>query len=152
MVDLDQIRELCVRPALKTIGYHTEDAENIVMGTGLQESRFMYIKQNGGGPALGFFQMEPNTAHDIWDNFVDYKPVLRAKLAKLMAPQPNRVLQLTSNIQYAAAMCRIHYLRQKGAIPSSIDGMAEYWKVCYNTPLGAGHAFEFSEKYREFLA
>ena len=43
-----------------------------------------------------------------------------------------------SNIALAVAFCRIHYRRQPGAIPKTMEGRAKYWKKFYNSELGRG--------------
>ena len=51
------------------------------------------------------------------------------------------------NDRLAICMCRVHYLRQKGAIPTTIEGYAKYWKYTYNTLLGKGTETEFIRNY-----
>jgi hypothetical protein len=60
---------------------------------------------------------------------------------------------LKTNDRYAAAMCRIKYLRAPDALPSEndIQAMANYWKKYYNTPLGAGTPKEFKEKWPKYI-
>ncbi len=56
--------------------------------------------------------------------------------------------QLRGNLFYAAAMCRIFYLRFSKPLPQAGDwhGMAKYWKRYYNTHLGAGTVDGFLQK------
>ena len=60
-IDINQFREEVVRPVLQDLKMYSPVAENLIMGTAAQESGFTYIKQLGGGPALGMFQVEPAT-------------------------------------------------------------------------------------------
>lgn len=154
-MDAKQLLELVIRPTLKKLGLHSEAAEQLVIGTIWQESRGEYIKQLGGGPALGLAQMEPATHDDIWRNYLAYKRTLANNITELasmqclgdgMIPDAN---ELISNLNYAVAMCRVHYLRVKAPLPKAGDvaGMAAYWKQYYNTPLGAGTAQEFVEHF-----
>ena len=46
--------------------------------------------------------------------------------------------EMTGNLYYATAMCRVHYRRVKEPIPNTVIGQAQYWKRYYNTPLGKG--------------
>lgn len=140
-LDLAQFRTFVVRPVLQYLGLHSQAAENLVVGTALVESRLKYIKQIGGGPALGVFQMEPNTYNDIYHNYLSYRPDLKVLVD---ATRDGRLTtleeELVYNLAFAAAMCRVHYVRVKHPLPAYTDavGMAEYWKAHYNTPLGAG--------------
>lgn len=130
-----------VRPALNHIALPSEAAEQLLLGTALVESRLVHRRQIGGGPARGFFQMEPATHDDIWSNFLEYRPSLAEKIKSLLSlPTANAHRELEKNDKYACAMARAHYLRAPEALPDAGDvkGMAGYWKQYYNTPLGAG--------------
>ncbi|KAF0118141.1 MAG: hypothetical protein FD149_866 [Rhodospirillaceae bacterium] len=68
-----------IRPTLLHLGLHSPAAEALLLGTAIQESRLgTYLRQTGGGPALGVYQMEPATHEDIWTNFLAYRPDLAA--------------------------------------------------------------------------
>ena len=60
-LDAKQLRELVIKPALLEIELWSEAAEELVLGTAIVESRLSFIKQLGSGPALGFWQIEPDT-------------------------------------------------------------------------------------------
>ena len=62
--------------------------------------------------------------------------------------------QLRGNLFYAAAMCRIFYLRFQKPLPQPNDweGMARYWKKYYNTHLGAGTVDGFLQKAQPVIA
>lgn len=143
-MNLSQIRDYVVQPALEKIGLWSIAAERLVIGTGLIESRYEYLAQING-PALGPFQMEPETANDIWENYLAFKNDLRLKVISLMADQNDHTDQLAWNWQYAAAMCRIKYVRSSVPLPdaSDIQGMAKMWKQVYNSGLGAGDSQTF---------
>ncbi len=148
-----QLREYIVRPALKSINQWSENAEALVMGTASQESHLKYIKQLGNGPALSFFQMEPATHDDIWDNYLNYRPALAELVCNVIEfgdegiPTANRLLW---DMRYAAIMCRIHYRRVAQMLPDAHDvwGLAAYWKKHYNTEQGAGTEQEFVDNFR----
>jgi len=154
MLDIEQFRLLIVRPTLEYMGLHSPAAEELIMGTAAQESRFTYLHQLGTGPALGLFQMEPATHNDIWANFLRYQHDLAGKARDLVSPRyrdGDAVLAgaLIGNLEYACAMCRIHYRRKKDPLPeaSDIDGLGEFWKQHYNTTQGKGTVDEFVNNY-----
>ncbi len=157
-MDVKQLLELVIRPTLKKIDLHSEAAEQLVLGTIWQESRGKYIKQVGGGPALGLAQMEPATHDDIWRNYLAYKYTLANSIIRLASTEcfDNGVMpdvnELIGNLCYAVAMCRVHYLRVKAPLPKAGDeiGLAAYWKEHYNTYLGAGTVKEFVEHFPTF--
>lgn len=140
-MNLENLRELVIRPALQYIELWSQAAENLVLGTALVESNAEYLHQVRG-PALGLWQMEPATHDDIFANFLKYNATLRELVRELQTPAAitHGASELIGNLYYGAAMCRIHYRRVKDPLPRAKDpeAMAAYWKAHYNTPLGKG--------------
>lgn len=151
-MDAKQFRNLIVRKTLRMLELHSEAAEDLLMGTAAQESHLKYIKQLGSGPALGLFQMEPDTLHDIWENYLDYRPGLVQKIEDTTGIGIEDQDALVYNLRYAAAMCRVHYLRVSAPLPSSLAEQAAYWKQHYNTVLGAGTVEEYIDNYETKVA
>lgn len=120
---------------------NSNDAVNLLSETTAVESAFgKYNKQIGGGPALGIFQMEPNTRDDIINNYIRYRPYLhKFKHGDLM------------DEQYAIIMARIHYLRVRSPIPSDRLGRAYYWKKYFNTYKGKGSIRGYMEKCERYI-
>jgi len=151
VINVSQFRQLIVDPALQVIEHYSPAASDLVMGTAAVESRFEHIKQLGTGPALGFFQMEPATHNDIWNNYLAYRRELRDQIVNacesIVEPMPAE--RMMYDLRYASMMCRVHYLRVKEALPSSNspEDLGAYWKRHYNTELGAGTVDKFVEAY-----
>lgn len=129
------------------------EAEQLVLGTCHAESRLAYLKQIGGGPALGVCQIEPDTYNDIWQNFLTYDAELADRVSNISGGWPMGPAQLIGNLNFAAAMCRVHYWRAPDPLPAPGDaqGMGECWKKIYNTPAGAGTVEKFAETFEEFV-
>jgi hypothetical protein len=140
-MNLEQLRELVIRPALQHIELWSAAAENLVLGTALVESKAEYLHQVNG-PALGLWQMEPATWADIQENFLKYNASLREWVKELQTPAAftSGATELIGNLYYGAAMCRIHYRRVKEPLPQAKDAeaMARYYKRYYNTEAGKG--------------
>ena len=131
------LREV-IRPALQTAAIWCLERDQLVLGTGAEESRYMYVKQIGAGPALGWWQCEPATHADLWQNFIPSRPGLADRL-RLLCEGMERPGALVSHPMYAAAICGVHYLRVRAALPAAGDApaMAAYHKRWYNTAAGA---------------
>lgn len=150
MINSVQFRSEIVKPTLDLLGLWSEAAENLVWGTAVHESKLTYLRQLGGGPALGFFQMEPVTHNDIWDSFLVYRPGLQSLVQALVASKPDKITQLETNLFYATAMCRLKYYRDPAPLPNADDlsALGALWKRVYNSPLGAGTAEQWVNDYK----
>ncbi len=126
---------------------YSKDAVDLVYKTGNAETGYRHLKQMGGGPAIGFWQVEPATLIDIMDNYVKYRPELEKRLKSLGFSESDMETRVMSNIALQAVFCRLKYKRDKYALPKSSDlkGQAEYWKRVYNTHLGKGTIKHFME-------
>jgi hypothetical protein len=143
-----------IRPALQTLELGGLAAEQLVLGTGIQESLLTLRQQLNDGPALGLFQMETKTHDDCWDNYLNFRDDLANKVKKTLEPGQERVADtMKLNDRYAAAMCRVRYLRAPGALPlaNDIQAMANYWKQHYNTPQGKGIPQQFLSKWPQYV-
>lgn len=151
--DLTQFKGLIER-TLYEIGKHSDAAVNLLLGTAAQESQFgTYVRQRGGGPALGVFQCEPNTEADHWMNYLLYRKGLVGDIRRLIGIDAPNIWHLEGNLVYQIIMARVHYLRVQEALPKADDipRLARYWKVYYNTPQGRGKAGEFEKNYLRYV-
>jgi hypothetical protein len=139
-LNVEHVRLFVVKPALYRIELWSTAAENLVLGTMLQESELRALKQYGSGPALGLLQMEPATHTSLWVHSIPGIRGLAAKLRSLLAPfdhvglsVPSEIA-LTYNLLYAAAMCRVRYYIVPERLPASNDPLAltTYWLRYYN--------------------
>jgi hypothetical protein len=142
--------ELAVRPALQIIGGGTA-AEQLVMGTAAVESNLIWLKQHGTGPALGLWQMEPFTFHDLTNRLTDAQFNTLMSLSTHNRAEPD---ELAWNLRFGAAMCRIKYRDDPRPLPQAgdIQGMAATWKRCYNSHLGAGKPEDFIRAWGNLIA
>ena len=148
MLDVKQFRRLVIRPALEAIHLWSEGAEELVLGTALQESGLRYLEQIGGGPALGLYQMEPATHDDVHLNFLSYHPELAERVKSLaVIPKP---LSMVGNLWYATAMCRLQYYRYPEPMPEAgnLSAQVAFWKLRYNTSEGKGTTADYIANWR----
>ncbi|MFT8541652.1 hypothetical protein [Acetobacter sp.] len=143
-LDLAQFKALLVSPVLEQLELGGNAAVNLLTGTALVESGLVWLRQNGGGPALGLWQMEPATHDDIWRNFLRFRPDLTSALRQVggAGAGVGSAELLVSNLAYACAMARIAYVRAPAQLPVATDsaGLSAYHKQFYNTLLGAADA------------
>lgn len=153
MINPTHFQNLIIRPVVDHLGLGGRNAELLLLGTALVESRLHFLTQKGTGPALGLYQMEPNTHDDIHKNFLRFRGKLNDRVSDFLSPHFDMTPQLVWNLHYATAMCRVHYARVPDALPAvgDIAGMALYWKKHYNTEKGAGHPEHFVELLRDVM-
>lgn len=172
MISPAVLREHIIRPALRHLTLWSEGAEDLLLGTAAVESRCgRYLRQLGGGPALGIWQVEPRTHTDLWDNYLRHRKPL-ADFVRALADEQylNGYLDQPVDAEalvglpvpgygepgfedacrshwYAAAVARLCYRRAPEPIPPAGDwmGMAALWKLRYNTPLGRGTPEKFMQ-------
>ena len=83
----------------------------------MAETGYKHLKQMGGGPAIGFFQIEPATLYDVMDNYVAYRPQIKTDLYSLGYDEKHAETRVMSNIALQVAFCRLCYRRDKNPIP-----------------------------------
>lgn len=160
MIDINQIRDH-IKETLSGLGskYASDDAIELVLTTGIVESGYRYIKQISG-PARGFYQVEPATAHDNVVSYLAYRKKLAKKCEEisyvplkywLEGSQEDWDSILTGNLAAGTIHCRLKYWRSPGKIPNTTEGMAKYWKKNYNSELGAGTVNHFIEAVTKHL-
>jgi hypothetical protein len=145
MIELTQLRNYIINPPLQAVNLWSESAEILLIGTcGLETNYGSYVKQVGGGPALGIYQMEVATHLDCWKNYLN-RSILGRNVLDVSAVSFDFISSLTPpsepliyNLYYATLMARVHYLRVKEPLPTATDavGLATYYKTYYNTNMG----------------
>jgi hypothetical protein len=152
MINVKDLRSLVIRPTLEFLGLYTPAAENLLVGTALHESHLTYLQQIGGGPAMGIYQIEPASHRDLFKTYLNYRLPLRRQIVSLRSLEPEPDRQLATNLHYSTAIARSLYYRRPQALPGErdIEGLAAYWKLHFNTPLGAGDPADWVRTYKEY--
>ena len=134
MINLISLRRHVIRPLLMSCNLWSHAAENLIIGTGLIESEFSFIKQFKG-PALGFWQIEPNTYHFMVGCIKRKKEREELILEALEYNRFPKVERLLSDMSLSIIMARYRYLINLEPLPkaSDIEGLARYWAKIYNT-------------------
>jgi hypothetical protein len=135
-----------IKYTLKKLAMDSEEARALIFATGNAESGYRVLEQIGG-PAIGFFQVEPNTIADVWDNYVFYRPEIKTDLWSLGFDESNMSGSVMASIALQVAFARLQYKRDPNKLPDMGNkaAMAEYWKRVYNTELGRGTVKHFLE-------
>ena len=166
MLNPAHVRALVVRPTLEAMEMWSPAAEELLMGTAMQESHLRHLHQLGAGPAVGLYQMEPATAHDIVHRYLLTRSGIEARFESAFQVVNSHdidwrevaieavAMKLISDLRFATAMCRMRYFMVPAPLPAADDvpGLAAYWKRHYNTPAGRGTVDEWVTNYRRLRA
>ena len=151
-MDAQQLYNHIIKPTHIYMGgnYHSKNASMQSLATAAIESKCgHYIKQIGG-PALGIWQMEPDTAQDIWLNCDALKGELQnvVELFMLRAHWRNNLVE---SPVYACAMARLKYSMDRAPLPphDDLEAIYAYYKRIYNTPLGASTLIKFKRAWHD---
>ena len=143
---IQEIKEIA-EYSLYKLDCYSDDALALVVRTGMAESGYRALKGYGdGNPAIGFWQIEPATMNDMIENYINYRSKYKKTLISLgMNFEKDTIMSVMSNMAVQAALCRLHYRRDKDPLPSwdDMEGQAKYWKRVYNTVEGRGTVKHF---------
>ena len=140
--------------------YASKEAVDLVLATGIVESRYEYIRQMGDGPARSFWQVEPASAVDNLAHYLVHRSRLMQKCAeaslvdvKHWQNYDERVWAdiLEKNIASGIIHCRLKYWRVPKKMPNTLEGQADYWKKYYNPEGGKGDPEHFVEVVKKWL-
>ena len=150
----DLFLEQIIRPALEVSGMHSLSAENLLLGTALVESELNSVKQFGNGPALSFFQIEPETYKDVAKYLKRKFRIKECVLASCFMEVFPPAKCLAWNMRLSVLIARVIYWRIPEPLPNHNDivGLANYWKDNYNTEKGKGEVGDFVEKWRFYVS
>ena len=158
----NSFQELYVQPVLVHLAPfipYSPEAVQLIVGIAAHESGdFQHVLQIGGGPALGYGQIEPATHGDVWKNWLDYRTVLARKVWELSSEMPfthiPRSEELTSNPSYMVAIMRCILRRAPDSLPAvgDYEGQARYWKRYYNTVKGKGRHVDYFNRAKRIFS
>ena len=155
-----QYRSL-IKRVITRMGMYSEEAEDLVLGTGLYESQYRYIRQIGSGIAKSFWQVEVATAQDNIKSYLKYRQS-KARMCASAAMVPLKFTMigtsdleigdmLESNIAYGIMHCRLKYWRVPKKVPQDLEGQAHYYKKYYNSAQGKASEEEYIEQYKDLI-
>lgn len=144
--------EYVIRPTLERLdhGRRDEAVENLLLGTAIVESQGLGFLKQISGPALGVYQIEPETHQDVWDNYLAFRADLASKVRSFASQTFQGEAELVPNLAYSTAIARVIYLRVKAPIPNDLEGQAAYWKNHYNTRHGKGTTQHYLALYHKY--
>lgn len=156
-IKTEHLKNYIIVPALERLSMYSPTAVNLLLGTAAVESEMGHWLVQDGGPALGIFQMEPDTHNSLWGNYIKYRPNIEDMVRQLIRVQKPAIPHpdaMVYDLLYAAMMCRLNYFSKPARLPprsDGVEGLAHYWKDHHNTPAGKGTVAMFILRYKEYV-
>jgi hypothetical protein len=135
------------------MGLYSAAASNLLLGTALHESGALKYHHQDRGPAMGLYQMEPDTLKDLFVNYLSFHDERYVQLEHYAEKGLSIDNQWNLyNARYATAACRLQYSRVSEALPPADDlgKLAAYWKTYWNTSAGAGKKQQFIDAMEKY--
>jgi len=147
MTLLADIKYQIVTPVVEALNLPGDTVARIQLSTGIgnRESGYRTRVQGNGGPARGYWQVEPATHDDLWKSYLPAHPELQAVLLQYLPArfdgQPIGAYDaLVESDEYCAGIATLLIRRSPYSLPARDDAAAQCrgWKQIYNTQFGAG--------------
>ncbi len=141
-----------IRPTLKTLGMWSAESEKLLVMTACHESGGFKYREQVGGPALSYFQIEPATLDDVYGRYLSRRVDIRAKV-DLFRPEDMTALQALKECDaFACAIARIKYWMAPERLPAVTDdvGFAYYAKKYWNSELGKATPEKYLEDFKRW--
>tara|TARA_R100001163_G_C5054938_1_gene191450 strand:+ start:1063 stop:1542 length:480 start_codon:yes stop_codon:yes gene_type:complete len=133
VINRTDLEQYIIEPALREISMFSKNAVHLLSMTAALESDLGFHLKQVNGPALGIYQMEPDTHDDVWDSVLAFNA---NKLNRVMGSGCafSEAKRMIYDLKYATIMARVLYSRFKEVIPDlyetkdMINYYLEYWK------------------------
>jgi len=150
-----QLLDCIIKPTLEYMGgnYDSKNARMLLLSTAAIESKCGYYIKQVGGPALGIWQMEPDTHNDIRANCdaLHESSEFMRKIDSIDVFDFSELLEVSLIVSpiYACAMARLKYAMDTEALPDyhNMRHVYDYYKRIYNTPGGASTYEKFKHAW-----
>lgn len=147
----DDLREFVVKPTLKYLDEWNEAAENLLVGTAVQESGLGFSLREGR--RVGLYHISPAAHRAIWDRYLVQFPTLASRVRGMAGQHTfleNPHGELLTNFKYATAIAWYIYKRTGDYLPAAddIQGLARFWHRHFHSR-PSGKTAEFVRNYRD---
>lgn len=144
-MDATRFLEDYLHPTLQKMGMDSPAAEKLLLMTACHESGGFKYDRQIGGPALSYYQIEPATLKDLYENYLAFRPEKQALLDQFKPASDSTFEDDLMDPVYSTAAARLIYARVPERLPdvADDDAMGRYCKTYWNTAAGKATA----EKY-----
>lgn len=126
-----------------------KNAYNMIIETACAETQFCTHPDNNHKSGFGGWQFDKAGFDHTIERSLKYRDEIYNKFRVDISVI--KIEELRYNPFLSIILCRLFYKTKKGAIPSTREGRAEYWKKHYNTSAGAGTVEHYMESCERIL-
>lgn len=145
------LRQLVIRTTLKYLHQWSPAAENLLVGTAIQESGAGFcIKE---GRQLGLYHISPSAHRAVWDHYLIHHPEMASDIRGLASQHaflsdPHG--ELVTNLKYATAIAWSIYCKAGKPLPAAddLEGLSRFWHSHFHHR-PSGTAKDFIRNYRD---
>jgi len=147
----DDLRHLVIRETLHYLDDWSQAAENLLVGTAIQESGLGFcLKEHC---RLGIYHISPIAHRTVWDRYLVHHPELASQVRGLAGQHgflENPDGELLSNLKYATAIAWCIYRKAGRLLPPAddIEGLAQIWQQHFHAKPW-GRTGDFVRNYRD---
>ena len=119
-----ELREMVIRPTLKSLGKYSQAAENLLMAIALIKQENAQRLDTHCNKNYGIFQIDAPSHQRVWDKYLAFNPELASKIRGLASQREflkHPHLELTTNLSYATAIAWALHLAYPKAKKRSSD-------------------------------
>ncbi len=133
-MDAIELHDHVIVPTLEDLDLAHEGVSRLILGTGIAETGLEHIGAIGSAPSAGIYAVTTQKHDAVWRWLMAPEhTILRKRVESVLAPRPQPWRQLKSNLAYATAIVRLHYLRHAPLPdPEDIVALSAHWKRWYN--------------------
>ena len=157
-INKSDLLHFVIKPSLINVRLEGKSAEFLILGTAeLETNCGTYLVQRPKPYAFGIYQQQENSFEDIIKLLNNPKHIkLRKRFDKAFNLDGNIIPDLKcviSDLRYATVICRLFYCRFNEPLPAASNyvGLANYYKIYYNTPFGATKIKKAIKVFKEIV-
>ena len=145
------LRTSVVADTLHYLSDWSQSAENLLVGTAIQESGLGFAMRSGN--RLGIYHISPTHHRAVWDQYLVNDPELASRVRGLAGQHSftlNPHKELLTNLRYATAVAWCIYRKATCPLPAANDiwGLGTTWHRHFHRN-ASGSIKEFVRNYRE---
>jgi len=145
------LRELIVADTLNYLNEWSQSAENLLVGTAIQESGLGFELKSGSG--LGIYHISTASHRAVWDHYLVNYPDKASRVRGLAGQHSfieNPHKELLTNLRYTTAIAWFIYAKSGCTLPEpdDIPALASIWHNRFRSK-PHGNTEEFITNYRE---